>query len=315
MGMSLIFVSGVFLLDRGRSLTGKHNLPWVIYTGGGEQNPDLVPTIPYNSFPREPLDENNDSNTESDFSTLSSYHPANDLLSGDGQELSCLAQDPFFIFSKLLAFSAQSFSQVLNYISEDIEACSALDEEQLSAGLEQLRFNSALARRIEGFLSEDLHVVKERGASSWPRTSDPKLEAKISGVQQNLRKNYKFLVHRCDHLARRCEADIAILVSVAQLSEAQKGISQAKQVHNLTRLAFFFIPLSTVATFFGMNVSALKAYPPVWMYFMVAIPLTLICWFGSQVFGSEGQNPLWYQFAKKKLRWIKGEWSPRRDQL
>ena len=305
--MSLIFVSGVFLLDRGRSLTGKHNLPWAVYMGGGKQNPKLVPTIPYNGIPQEPLDEDNDLNTETDFSTLSPYHPANDLLSGDDQELSCLAQDPFFIFSRLMAFSARSFSQVLNYISKDIEACSAVDEEQLSAGLEQLRFNSALAKRIEDLLLEDLHVVKERGASSWPRTSDPKLEARISGVQQNLRKNYEFLVHRSGHLARRCDANMAILVSVAQLSEGQKGISQAKQVHDLTRLAFFFIPLSTVATLFGMNVSPLKAYPPVWMYFLIAIPLTFICWFGSQVFGSEGQNPLWYQFVKRKLRWIKGE--------
>ena len=46
----------------------------------------------------------------------------------------------------------------------------------------------------------------------------------------------------------------------------------------LTTLATFYIPLSFVSTFFGMNVGTLipNSAQPLWLYFVIAVPLTLI---------------------------------------
>lgn len=150
----------------------------------------------------------------------------------------------------------------MNYSNEEIQLCSAIDdEEQLSAALEQLRFDSSLITRVLVFLTEDQHVIGARGASSWPKTSDPLLEQRLLSIKESLKDDYNFLISRCGQLSARCEVGSGILVSAAQLLEAHKGIDQAKEVHDLTKLAFIFIPLTFVASIFGMNVSTFKEFP------------------------------------------------------
>lgn len=212
-------------------------------------------------------------------------------------------QDPFFILSKLFSLAARSWSQLLNYLDGDIQVCSRAGKDQFSPALEQLRFNASLLGRIESFLAEDKYVIEERGVSSWPKPSDSELEERILVIQSSLLKDYNFLIGRCAQLAAKCEAGSEILVSAAQLLEAQKGINQAKQVHDLTKLAFIFIPLSFVASIFGMNVSAFKDDPPIWIYFVIALPLTMLSWFGSALFDRGRDNP--YRAAFMKLWFAK----------
>jgi len=50
------------------------------------------------------------------------------------------------------------------------------------------------------------------------------------------------------------------LMSAMSIVESHKAIQQAEGVSKLTQLAFFFIPLSLVATVFGMNVTVRQAH-------------------------------------------------------
>ena len=134
-------------------------------------------------------------------------------------------------------------------------------------------------------MEADYHVIEERGDESWPKASDSALQERLEKVHVALSKDYKSLLARCARLASRCEVSSRTLVSAMQLMEAKKGIDQAKQVHDLTRLAFIFIPLTFVSGVFGMNVSTFKDYPPLWTYFVVAIPLTFFSWYGSRILG------------------------------
>ena len=184
-------------------------------------------------------------------------------------------------------------SPVLNHLDEDIEACASCpttDETQLSAALEQLQFNARLIVRFQGFLWDNYHIIEERGDESWPKTSDPALQERLVKVQVSLKKDYKSLRDRCARLASSCEGSSRTLVSAMQLLEAKKGIDQAKQVHDLTRLAFIFIPLTFVSGVFGMNVSTFKDYPPLWTYFVIAVPLTFCSWYGSRILGLNGRR-------------------------
>lgn len=236
-----------------------------------------------------------------DATTLHPYHPIDDLIVYDDGDFELLRQDPFYIVSRLFITAARSWSQLLNYMDDDIQACSDVDVDHLSAALEQLHFNSSLLTRIKGFLAENLHVIEERGFSSWPGTPDPGLERRLVDIQTSLKKDYSFLITRCGQLASRCETGSGILVSVAQLLESQKGIDQAGQVHNLTKLAFIFIPLTFVSSIFGMNVSLFRSYPPIWTYFVIAVPLTALAWFASGMYAR--QSLTWS--LSERLKWFR----------
>ena len=288
--VTTLSIAGVFLLDRGHSLQGQHNLPWSNHTGG-RFPPHFIPVVPYNSS------EGPNVNKSAATSSSHPYHPVDDLYGQDSGEIELIRQDPFFILSRLFSSAGRSWSQVLNHLDEDIQACascSTTDEIQLSAALEQLQFNARLIGRFEGFLEENYHVIEERGDESWPKASDLALEARLVKVQASLRKDYKLLLARCTWLASRCEVLSRTLVGAMQLLEAKKGIDQAKQVHDLTRLAFIFIPLTFVSGVFGMNVSTFKDYPPLWIYFAVAIPITLFSWYGSGILGLNRHKLLWF---------------------
>ncbi len=239
----------------------------------------MVPVVPYNFPPNGSSRLGPGTTTE--FASLHPYHPIDDLYVQEDGDLELLRQDPFFMLGRLFLRVAQSWSPLLNFVEEDIDACTVGDQEYLQSVLDQLRFNANLVMRIKGFLAENLHVIQERGDASWPRVSEPALEHKILAVQSSLIKNYKFLIVRCEQLAARCERGSGILVSAAQLIEAHEGTNQARQVHDLTRLAFVFIPLTFVASIFGMNVSVFRGYPSIWIYFLVAAPLTMLSWIVS----------------------------------
>ena len=275
---------GIYLIDRGKSLAGKHNLPWSDYTSGGRRNPNFVPTVTYNKLLHEPFHVASDQEAGdgTNFLSLHPYHPVNDLSSLEDSDYELLRQEPFYLLCRLFLVAARSWSQLLNFVDLDIQNCSIVGEKLLSPALEQLRFNSNLLERVRTFLTEDQHVIRERGTPTWPRTSDPALNAKISAIQTSLDQDYSFLIHRCERLVTRCENSSSILVSAAQLLEAQKGINQAKEIRGLTKLAFVFIPLNFVAGLFGMNVSALKGYPSIWIYFVIAVPLTALSWLVSE---------------------------------
>lgn len=288
----ILSIAAIYLIDQGKSLAGKHDLLWSDYTAGGRQKPIVVPIIPYDEFlhelPHEPLDSTTDG---LNLVSLHPFHPTHDLVALEDSDLELLHQEPFFLLSRLLLLAARSWLPLLNFVGQDIQNCLVHKENLLSPALEQLRFNAGLLERVGAFLEENQHVIRDRGAPTWPKTTDPVLNAKVLAIQASLDKNYTFLIHRCQKLLARCEAGSSILVSAAQLIEAQKGISQARQVQGLTKLAFIFVPLSFVAGLFGMNVSVLKDYPSIWIYFVIAIPLTALSWLVSEIHLNGGLMP------------------------
>ena len=214
-----------------------------------------------------------------------------DLFTNVVDELDLLRQDPIFILGKLLTQSARAWSQLINFLNEDIEACSFVSQDQFSPAMEQLRYNASVIDRIKGCLEANQQVIEECGSASWSKTTGPTISRKILELQSSLQKNHVVLIRRCDQLTSRCHGSLGILVSAAQLLEAQRSINHAKQVHKLTKLAFIFFPLSFVALIFGMNVSALQNFPPIWVYFLIAIPLTACCRIGMEL--TEDLNRFW----------------------
>ncbi|KAJ8110763.1 hypothetical protein OPT61_g6474 [Boeremia exigua] len=200
-----------------------------------------------------------------------------------------MSQDPFYALHELLKSFAYSEAQFLNVIdskiNEDIAKEFTPDHNISPANM--IYFQGLLDRHAERLLG-NIATIEARDESAWPQPSDEKMIKKTAAQAQALLKDYKGLLKRTETLSNTCKARLQILMSRAGIVESNKAIEQAKVVTKLTRLAFVFIPLSFVSSFFGMNLTPLIEPPglSLWLFFAVSVPvvalllLSMYCDFG-----------------------------------
>lgn len=58
--------------------------------------------------------------------------------------------------------------------------------------------------------------------------------------------------------------------------QSQRGIEQTDRISKLSFLAYFYIPLTFVASFYGMNFKELGTSLSIWSYFVMAMPLLIL---------------------------------------
>ncbi len=78
------------------------------------------------------------------------------------------------------------------------------------------------------------------------------------------------------------QSEVQMDLMVLQLEENRHAIQQAVSVGSLTKLAFFFVPLSTICSAFGMNLKELDHHPTIWWF----VATSIICTFAATVISS-----------------------------
>lgn len=76
---------------------------------------------------------------------------------------------------------------------------------------------------------------------------------KVMKAQEKLLKDLNYLLHRTKILSKYCGEGINLVMNQSMLTESQHAMNQAAGVAKLTRLAFFYIPLSFTTSLFGMK--------------------------------------------------------------
>lgn len=100
---------------------------------------------------------------------------------------------------------------------------------------------------------------------------------RVEEFAARLRKDYSHLEKQAKALSQRCVESIDIEMSFIKILESKKCLQQAERATMLTFFAYDFIPLTFVATLFGMNIPHfVKQGPPLWNYFAIAIPLLVL---------------------------------------
>lgn len=91
----------------------------------------------------------------------------------------------------------------------------------------------------------------------------------------------------------------------AAIAESQCAIEQAKQVEWLTRLTFFYIPLSFTTSFLGMNLKVLGSGElQLWVWFAFAVPVLLISYIVlAWLSGGLYQSLLWKYIVQTVTSW------------
>ncbi|KAF2806255.1 uncharacterized protein BDZ99DRAFT_465902 [Mytilinidion resinicola] len=186
-----------------------------------------------------------------------------------------LLEDPFFLLASLLTTVALSFVQLLNYLSENIAEYRTINTELLNVKLERLR-HSVSIHRIELSLTENLHWIQQGCCVEWPKAASAETSSRKALLQRKLHEDHEHLLQRCSIMRRDCESAASLLLSYSQLMCAEQGISQADEVHRLTKLAYFFVPLGFVTSAFGMNIKELQKFPSLCVFAIAAVSISSV---------------------------------------
>ena len=130
-----------------------------------------------------------------------------------------------------------------------------------------------------------------RALQSWRRrsmSSQQKLQAvnrllRYSATSYSHSEEYKLLVEDYDYLSlnmdefgRRLERMLPVVTSLVQIVDSQRSFAETANISRLTILALVFVPLTFVASLFSMNPDTGPGGHYFWIYFVVALPVTLV---------------------------------------
>lgn len=267
---------GVFLVDQGLDVPETEQTPWSKYTRH-RRAPDCLPILMYNESPSDygiPSTPH-----ASNLSTPSPFYPKDHVRVASDEELALLRKSPFAVLANVLARAASAWAQILNFVDSDIDKCKTPAPSPVSSvadalglALEQLRFNLDFLAHAQQSLNDNVCLIESRGCQTWPGHQEYGTGTLGEKLVSSLLMDHKYLIGRCSELSRRCETVSQVLADTMKMIEARESLDQTKRLNNLTVLAFVFVPLGFVSTFFGMNVDVFKDNPSIWIYFAVSLP-------------------------------------------
>ena len=173
----------------------------------------------------------------------------------------------------MLQLATSSLAKVLNVMEEDVDACQKVDAIDSAVASTQLRFTLALLDKLRTYVIDNLSILQCQYSSHRHK---PNHTGAGSDLFDDLKRDLDFVLARIDFLRTRCDTIATTLLSTMSILESQKSIEQSRQVNQLTKLAFFYIPLSFVSSVFGMNVKEIQTNPPIWVFFVTAVSFTLL---------------------------------------
>ena len=201
------------------------------------------------------------------FSILETEYGA--LLDIDG-----IATNPFYALTELLQLAAYSECQFLNMMESKLSSgTNHLPYPQENPPLTNLLYFKEILESHAQRNRDALTCIRKRGGPEWHtplQAESPIVEAFTSQILQD----HEYLLVRAELLVARCHQNMDVIMNRAIIAESEKAIQQNKELAKLTRLAFFFIPLSFTASFLGMNIQQFgNGSLELWIWFALSVPV------------------------------------------
>jgi Mg2+ and Co2+ transporter CorA len=161
-------------------------------------------------------------------------------------------------------------------------------------------------------LNSDMHALQ-----SWRRRSMSS-QQKVRAVARLLRsseasdlrsESYTSLIEDYEHIAanmdecgRRLESMLPVVTSLVQIVDSRRSFAETANISRLTILAFVFVPLTFVSSIFSMNADHGPGGRHFWVYFAVALPVTLVVYLIARLPINEIRLLL-KQFRRRRKPW------------
>jgi hypothetical protein len=192
------------------------------------------------------------------------------------------ASNPFYAFSDIFRFCAFSEVQFLNMLESKIDRdlSHTVLVKQENPTISNLLYNQQALDRHRVRIEEMLECLRatHEGSSPWPQPTAAELNdeqrAKAETSLNKLRLDYEYLLARTLAISDKANRGMQVVMNNVMIGESQRAIAQAAGVAKLTRLAFIFIPLSFVCSFFGMNFDQLgSGNLNLWVWVVTSVPI------------------------------------------
>lgn len=107
---------------------------------------------------------------------------------------------------------------------------------------------------------------EERGKSERGRRDE----------MQSLVEDFEVIAANIAGAGTRLENMLPVVTSLVQIIDARQSFAETTNISRLTILALVFVPLSFVSSLFSMNEDNKPGGKQFWVFFAVAVPLTLL---------------------------------------
>ncbi|KAL8722464.1 MAG: hypothetical protein Q9225_001086 [Loekoesia sp. 1 TL-2023] len=189
-------------------------------------------------------------------------------------EVQSIAQDPRILLQKPLCIVCSEWLTIVRYADTRLSQLEWEIEdphlryrhEDLSVTLEKIHSWRRRFPIYKTLVSEALTKVVRRH--------------KFAHATENsllvLEKDFEMIQAKLTDLHERAERIMSVVTAVMSIEESKKALQQNRSLARLTYLAVTFVPLSFVSSFFSMTDDVTKLSRTYWVYFTVAIPVTLL---------------------------------------
>ena len=190
------------------------------------------------------------------------------------EDLAMVARDARILFQKPLCVVCAEWQTLVQYAHSrltqlEIEIQDPYlrnIEEDLSTTLEKLHPWRRRFPIYKSLVSEVLTKIIRRDEFPFATTNSLLV----------LEKDFELILDELNKLHDRAERIMSVVTAVMSIEESKKALGQNRSLARLTYLAVTFVPLSFVSSFFAMNEDVTRLGRTFWIFFAVAIPVTLL---------------------------------------
>lgn len=240
--------------------------PWMDFEPCRNRSPALLPSSNFNKY-FEHMALTNDDGEHHLATTVGSV--LGDLFTPQQRPV----EDHLELLHGVIEAILESWVQIVNMMDRYNAPLEMVAPEESIPVLHQLRCNISFLGRLQEYVFQSRQILQSR---EWSEGHADVSSASANSGDQ-LIEAHSLLLGRCHRLQQSFQTTSQLLTSAAQAAEAKRGLDQATRIEYLTTLAFLFIPISCVASIYGMNVrEILEDNPSVWSFVLTAIGLTII---------------------------------------
>jgi len=237
--------SGVWLTDFGSKSSLR---PWIPQQGAGIEA-QFYPIAPWGQCSMPLVDRRTlrSGSNKRDFVYPSPFSRAlSDDFTIPEEDRKLCNEDPFMFLSDIYETSALSWMHVFSYMRASFASLPPSPTDQAPI----LRADKVVLDRATCYFAEVISFLNHPPIT-WQKSDRSK------DVARRLLTDFEALRVEAESLSKRCSESISIAMSTISILDSQKSLAEARRVQFITYLAFIFIPMTFIATCFGMNIQEL----------------------------------------------------------
>ncbi|GAW12927.1 hypothetical protein ANO14919_023000 [Xylariales sp. No.14919] len=190
---------------------------------------------------------------------------ARDDMAMSEEDLKLCARDPFVLVADLFDTSALCWMQVLSFMRDSFEK--QPDDPEMKVKL--LGRDKRLLDRAIRYFTETIRFIESQSQSrarlEWPVCLEEDT-ARVDEIAETLKRDFEILREDAQTLSTTFQESTGIVMTSLSVESSQQSLVESRRVQMVTYLAFVYVPLGFIASFFGMNVEQLSHNPSIWWF-------------------------------------------------